>query len=172
VLAIGDLSILGTVAGSPRTSEGLTCVQIDEKRWLLSGAVPEAGGAYAALKRGLKVRGSIEGYLECADDDDPHLAPLIGVERRFREIYTLLLKSRAEGDVPPALALPQVKSPAWARRLADALGATLTVCTESEPACRGAALWALERIGAIEDPRALPASMGAVFTPLSLETIK
>jgi hypothetical protein len=35
--------------------------------------------------------------------------------------------------------------------------------TELEPGARGAALWALERIGAIGHLGALPASMGRVF---------
>jgi len=34
------------VVERPIAMEGLTCVAVDEKTWLLSGAVPEAGGAY------------------------------------------------------------------------------------------------------------------------------
>ena len=134
--------------------------------------MPEAAGVYAAVKQALRVKGSIEGYLENADADDPHLASLVAVGRRFREVYQALLGTRPEWQLPPALAAAQMKSPAWAQRIANRLGATLTLCTEPEPACRGEALWALERIGAIQDMRALPASMGAVFTPLSLEIIK
>ena len=49
--------------------------------------------------------------------------------------------------------------------IADALGRDITICTENEASCRGAALWALERLGVIDGIGALPASTGAVFTP-------
>ena len=49
--------------------------------------------------------------------------------------------------------------------MADALGRPVTICTENEASCRGAALWALERLGIIDGFDALPASTGAVFTP-------
>jgi hypothetical protein len=146
-LAIGEASLMGTMVDRRLTADGLTCVQIDEKRWLLSGAVPEAGGAYASLKHDLKVKGSIEGYLETAAADDPHLAGLAAVERNFREIYERL--SGAVGKPVEVIASGAVllKSPAWTQRIAGALGVTLTLCTEPEPVGRGSALWALEKIG-------------------------
>jgi hypothetical protein len=172
----GEHSMLATVVESQpgELPAGLRCVRIDEKRWLLSGSVPEAGSAYASLKQGIK--GSVEEYLENAGVDDPRLAGLASAARRFREVYEEMLRaldspaeSRFERRLPPKLATPQiigmVKSPAWTQRIADALGTSLTVCTEPEPTARGAALWALERIGAIEHLRSLPASTGAVFTP-------
>ena len=58
-----------------------------------------------------------------------------------------------------------MKSPSLSQRIANALGVPLTWCTEPEPAARGAALWALEKLGAIENLEALPASTGAVFEP-------
>jgi hypothetical protein len=178
----GEKSMLGTVVESTPANlpAGLTCVRIDEKRWLLSGSVPEAGAAYAAFKRAIK--GSMEKYLETAGAEDPHVAELDLVARRFREVYEEMSRaldspseSRLERRLPPKLAAPQVialvKSPAWTQRIADALGAPLTLSIEPEPAARGAALWALERIGGIEDLRALPASTGAVFTPMELSAI-
>ena len=56
-------------------------------------------------------------------------------------------------------------SPGWTQMMADALGRPITICTETEASCRGAALWALERLGIIDGIDALPASTGAVFTP-------
>jgi hypothetical protein len=158
-LVVGGTSLLGTVVQSP--VEALTCVPIDEKRWLLSGDVPEAGEAHAALKRELKVKGSIEGYLETAAGDDPHLKGLATVEGRFREIYVALSRVVGAAEVV-ATGAALLKSPAWTQRIANALGVPLTLCTEPEPAARGAALWALERVGAIPDMAALEASMGAV----------
>jgi len=162
-LVAGEKSLLGTVVGSPIAVDGLTCVAIDEKRWLLSGDAPEAGGAYAALKRELKVKGSIEGYLEAAGDD-PQLAGLASVEKRFRELYLALARAVGAGEVVACGAV-LLKSPAWTGRIARALGVSVTLCTEPEPACRGAALWALEKVGAIADVAGLEASMGAVVRP-------
>jgi glycerol kinase len=65
-----------------------------------------------------------------------------------------------------------MKAPALAQRIADAVGVPLMLSTELEPGARGAALWALERIGAIDHLGALPASMGRVFTPTFMETSK
>ena len=166
-LALGEKSMLGTVVESQLEVDGLTCVPIDEKRWLLSGAAPEAGGAYAALKHELKVKGSIEGYLETAAADDPHLAGLSSVERRFREIFQVLKLAVKEPREVIACGAALLKSPAWTLRIANALGVPLTLSTEPEPAARGAALWALERIGAIENLEALSASIGAVVRPVA-----
>jgi len=49
--------------------------------------------------------------------------------------------------------------------MADALGRPITVCTEAEASCRGAALWALERLGLIDNMSDLPASTGAAINP-------
>ena len=56
-------------------------------------------------------------------------------------------------------------SPAWTQMMADALGRPVVASTEQEASCRGAALYALERIGAIPNLDALPASTGATFSP-------
>jgi gluconokinase len=51
-------------------------------------------------------------------------------------------------------------SPAWRRIVADALGRPLRLTPHAEPTLRGAALLALERIGAIEDAVALATADG------------
>lgn len=51
-------------------------------------------------------------------------------------------------------------SPAWTRIVADALGRPLRLAPHDEPTLRGAALLALERIGAIEDAMAHAAADG------------
>lgn len=145
-LFIGENSMLGAIAGGPVTAEGLAYVKIDEKRWLISGTVPEAGAALASLRHAIK--GSIERYVENAPADDPLLAPLDLAARKFREIYRILA---GHGPAPQVIAL--LKSPALARRIAEIMGVALTLSTEPEPACRGSALWALERIGATDDLR-------------------
>jgi sugar (pentulose or hexulose) kinase len=167
VLVMGDASMVGTVVESQVSVEGLTCVQIDEKRWMLSGAVPEAGLAYASFKRAIK--GSIEKYLVSAVEADPVLAGLDLAMRGFREVYLRLGAASQIIGCGGAL----LKSPALAQKIADAVGVPLTLSTEPEVGGRGSALWALERIGAIEHLGALAASMGPVFEPaVNLETTK
>jgi hypothetical protein len=153
----GDRSMLGAVIESPVTG----CIEIDEKRWLVSSAIPEAGGIYSSLKRA--IQGSVEEFLDRAAADDPRLAPLDSAARQLREVYETL--SRLVGAPAEVIGCGAalLKSPAFARRIAGALGAPLTLSTEPEPAGRGAALWALNRVGAIEDLNALPASTGGVF---------
>jgi hypothetical protein len=157
-LAIGEASLLGTVVDRQLTVDDLTCIQIDEKRWLLSRAVPQAGGAYAALKHEMKVKGSIEGYLETAAADDPHLAGLAAVERNFRQVYEKL--SSAVGTPVEVIAsgAALLKSPAWTQRIAGTLQTKLTLCTEPEPMGRGSAIWALEKIGALRPEAEAPAA--------------
>jgi len=160
-LVIGAASMMGTVVEGPITD--LSCVAIDERRWLVSGAVPEAGGVYAALRK--QAKGSVERFLEAAEADDPRLAAVTLVARRFGEVFERL--ARAVGTPGEVLGCGSalLKSPSLSQGVADALGAALTLSTEPEAAGRGAALWALERIGAIGNMRELEASTGAVFRP-------
>ena len=169
-LVVGDVSMVGTVVESQLSVDGLSCVPIDEKRWMLSGAVPEAGLAYSSFKHSIK--GSAEEYLENAIEGDPLLAGLDAAGLRFREVFQTLA---GHGPAPlqviacgPAF----LKAPALVQRVADQMGVSLTLSTELEPAPRGAALWALERTGAIGYLGALPASVGRVFTPIFMEATK
>jgi glycerol kinase len=161
----------GTVVENPLTVDCIQCEQIDEKRWLLSRAAPQAGLAYASFKHAIK--GSVEEFLERAAADDPRRAALDSAVQQFREVYEIL--SRAL-ETPPqhVIGCGEVlwKAPSLAQRIADAVGVPLTISTEPEPGCRGAALWALERIGAIERLDDLPASMGPRFIPIFVETTK
>jgi hypothetical protein len=52
---------VGTLVESPVSTAGLSCVDIDEKRWMQSGAVLEAGSAYNAFKH--SIQGRVERYL-------------------------------------------------------------------------------------------------------------
>jgi hypothetical protein len=161
-LVIGAAGMLGTVSAAPVAE--FDCAQIDEQRWLVAGAVPEAGGVYAALRH--ETKGSVEEFLEKAAEDHPLLEPVNAVGRRFREIFERLEKAVGTPGEVLACGSALLKSPAWTQRIANALGVPLTLSTEAEPAGRGAALWALERIGVIESVGALGASTGAVFRPV------
>jgi len=168
-LVMGEAGMVGTVVESPLEVDGLSCVAIDEKRWMLSGPVAEAGLAYRSLKH--SIRGSVEKYLANAAAGDPALAGLDAAIRGFREVYFRLA---GHGPAPQVIGCGEalLKAPSLAQRIADGTGVCLTLSTEIEPASRGAALWALERVGVIGDLRALPASTGPEFTPVFLETTK
>ena len=92
-------------------------------------------------------------------------AALESIALRFREIYCLLAGSWGAPAEVIASGGALLHSPVWTQMMADALGRPVTICTETEASCHGAALWALERLGVIEGIGALPASTGAVFTP-------
>ena len=92
-------------------------------------------------------------------------AGLEAVALGFSEIYQLLV---SRWDAPAEVIASGgalLHSPGWTQMMADALGRSVTACTEQETSCRGAALWAMERIGWIENLGARPASTGAVFEP-------
>jgi 3-deoxy-D-manno-octulosonate 8-phosphate phosphatase (KDO 8-P phosphatase) len=164
-LEVGSASMMATVAVSkPETlPQGLACAPIDDQRWLISCPVPEAGAVYAALKK--QVKGRVEAYLESASPDDDRLGPLNAANRHFRAAYDALAGVTGEPAETVGCGVSLLKSPAWAQKIADILGASITLCTEPEPAARGAALWALERIGAIGSLEALAASTANIFTP-------
>ncbi len=56
-------------------------------------------------------------------------------------------------------------SPAWMQIIADVLGRPLVASAETEATSRGAALLALEALGALPDLAAVPAATGAEYTP-------
>jgi len=92
-------------------------------------------------------------------------AALESVALRFREIYRIMENHLGAPAEVVASGGALLNSPGWTQRMADALGRPVVVCTEPEASSRGAALWVLEQIGAIENIAALPASMGATFEP-------
>ena len=172
VMVVGAASMIATLLDSSLVEskkdnlpEGFSCTAIDDQRFLLAGAVPEAGGAYAALRKELK--GSIEAFLEAAEADDPRVSALDAFALHFHEVLEGLSKIVGEPEAVFACGSPLLKSPTLTQRIADALGVPLTLCTEPEPSARGAALWALERIGAIPNVDAMAASTARIFTPVT-----
>jgi gluconokinase len=92
-------------------------------------------------------------------------ASLESVSLRFREIYDALSAAIGVPSEVIASGGALLHSPAWTQMMADTLGRPVVASTELEASCRGAALYALERIGAIPNLEALPASTGATFSP-------
>jgi gluconokinase len=111
------------------------------------------------------LRAAITGLSASTDAFGILRAALESIALRFREIYCLLAGPWGAPAEVIASGGALLHSPAWTQMMADALGRPVTICTETEASCRGAALWALERLGVVDGLGALPASTGAVFTP-------
>jgi gluconokinase len=58
-----------------------------------------------------------------------------------------------------------VRSPAWRQIMADALGRPVMMSGVAEASSRGAALFALETLGAVRSVEEVPAPLGAVYAP-------
>ena len=111
------------------------------------------------------LRGAITGLAASTQAFDILHAALESIALRFREIYCLLAGPWGAPAEVIASGGALLHSPAWTQMMADALGRPVTICTETEASCRGAALWALERLNIIDGIDALPASTGATFMP-------
>lgn len=94
-------------------------------------------------------------------------ASLESVALRFRQIYRILCGAVGSPKEVIASGGALLKSKAWTQMMADSLGRPLTACLEQEASSRGAALLALERIGAIGDLTERPARMADTFQPVA-----
>jgi len=92
-------------------------------------------------------------------------AALESVSLRFRQIYELISDRIGEPREVIASGAALLKSPAWAQMMADALGRPVVSCQEPEATSRGAALLALERIGAIGHIKDLPPVTDVAYEP-------
>ena len=111
------------------------------------------------------LRGVIAGMsLDTGPFDILH-ASLESVALRFREIYLPLSAAAGTPDQVIASGGALLRSPAWTQMMADTLGRPIVASTEGEASSRGAALYALERLGTVPTLAALPASVGATFSP-------
>jgi gluconokinase len=93
-------------------------------------------------------------------------AALESVALRFREVYEIMLDEIGKPKELIASGGALLRSPAWTRMMADALGCPLRICLEKEATSRGAALLAMERIGAIAHVRERPPEIGETFAPV------
>jgi gluconokinase len=111
------------------------------------------------------LRGVIAGLTQATAPLDILRASLESVALRFRQIYGMVAGHFGTPAEIIATGGALLNSPAWTQMMADAIGRPLIACTEFEASCRGAAVWALEQIGAIPNIGAVPASLGATFDP-------
>ena len=87
-------------------------------------------------------------------------AALESVALRFRQIYEMMSTSLGTPLRVIASGGALLASPAWAQMMADALGQDILPCMEREATSRGAALLALERLGAIPCVAGFGAKLG------------
>ena len=89
-------------------------------------------------------------------------ASLAAVALRFCNVYEIMKASLGEPREVVASGSALLHSPVWTQMMADALEHPITSCVAREATSRGAALVALERIGAIADIHSAAAQYGDV----------
>jgi gluconokinase len=92
-------------------------------------------------------------------------AGLEAVALRFALMYGIVTSVLPEPRQAIATGGGLQKSPAWAQIVADALGRPLVASGEREASSRGAALLALERLGAIDNVETHPSALGGTYDP-------
>jgi gluconokinase len=112
----------------------------------------------------LAVRGTVLGLTLATDPMDLLQAGLEAIAQRFGLIWNLLRAAVPEVREIVASGGALLHAPAWTQILADVLGHTVTVSAEAEGSSRGAALLALELLGATRVEEA-PVPLGAAFVP-------
>jgi gluconokinase len=172
----------------PKPREGLFCYFLDERRVVEGGAVSDGGNLHAWLERTLRrdhaeirepdahgltflpllggerslgwnprATGAVAGLTFRADASDLTQAALEGVAYRLAEIAEALPEVREVVGTGQAL----LASPAWIQLCADVLNRPVTESAVPEGSARGAAAYALERLGARPDP----APLGSTYEP-------
>ena len=169
--------------GRARAPFGLFCYRIDERRFLIGGAITNAGGLRAwcvdrlrlpddaALERELAARPGPHPYLRALPFWMAERAPswredlsgaVVGIRQATTSVDLLqaitestyqrlaLIAERVPGANSPLRILVGgglQRSPASFQRLADCIGKPLIAANEPETSLRGAAVFALERLG-------------------------
>lgn len=123
---------------------------------LESRLMPTQAGSHGLTISG----GEIRGLTLNTDSFDIHHAVLESLTLHARDA---LQQFPAAGEI--LVSGTPLHSPAWMQMIADALARPVVVSTETEPASRGAALWALEQSGAIGNIQEISASTGAAIQP-------
>jgi len=83
----------------------------------------------------------------------------------FADIYDRLKSIRGDSGEIVASGAGLLQSPVWLQMMADVLERPITASAVTEASSRGAALLALESIGALEDLSTAPAPMGHTYDP-------
>jgi gluconokinase len=175
-------------ADRPQARPGLFCYLLDEHRIVEGGAVSDGGNLHAWLERTLRLENP---RLQASGGHGLTFLPLLGGERSpgwnvhatgavagltFDTEPTDLYQAAHEGIVyrlaETAALLPEVRevvatghallaSPDWIQLCADVLGRPVRASAVQEGSARGAAVYALERLGTEPDP----APLGQTYEP-------
>jgi gluconokinase len=94
-------------------------------------------------------------------------ASLESVALRFRNIYDVMSRVLGAPIEVVASGGALLHSPAWTQMMADALGHPVVPCLEKEASGRGAALMAMERLGAIQHIGELAQETGPAIAPVA-----
>jgi gluconokinase len=86
---------------------------------------------------------------------------------RFARVYSILCRHIPGVQAIIGSGVGLIRSPAWQQILADALGQPIALSCIPEATARGAALLALEALGAIPQLEALPPEIGTMIYPRS-----
>jgi gluconokinase len=182
----GAYRIVREAAPEPRPS--LFCYFLDDRRIVEGGAVSDGGNLHAWLERTLRLdhaelrepdahgltflpllggerspgwnphaTGAVAGLSFRVDASDLQQAAIEGVTYRLAEIAEALPEVREVVATGRAL----LASPAWIQLCADVLNRSVTASAVPEGSARGAAVYALERLGAEPDP----APLGRTYEP-------
>jgi gluconokinase len=112
-------------------------------------------------------RASLAGFTLHTDPVGIVQASLEAIAYRFALIYRRISPHLPAGQQSQIIASGGglLSSPAWLQIMADVLGEPLFALEEKEATSRGLALLALEQLGVIAGPSALPPAMGQTYTP-------
>jgi gluconokinase len=146
-----DAETEAALAGSEPGAHGLTVLPF------LAG---ERSTGWVAAARGV-----IAGLSLATRPIDILQAGLETVAYRFALIHERLRQVCPRAGAVVATGGALAASPAWTRIMADVLGTPVSPCLEAEGSARGAALLALEALGAIPSVEAVPARLGQPVAP-------
>jgi gluconokinase len=111
-------------------------------------------------------RAAIIGLAASTSPIDILQAALESVALRFRNVCDLMQLAISPPREIIASGAALLHSNVWTQMIADTLGHSLIQCIEPEATSRGAALLALERLGAIKDPGDIPVQYGTEIEPI------
>lgn len=120
----------------------------------------ERGPGYAA-----HARAAVLGLSQATEPIEILRAGLEAVALRFALMYGIVTSVLPEPKQAIATGGGLQSSPVWAQIVADALGRPLVASGEREASSRGAALLALERLGAIENVETMPTALRGTYEP-------
>ena len=112
-----------------------------------------------------RARAAILGLTSATQPIDILRAGLEAVALRLSLLHEILLSQAPNARQVVATGGALLRSPAWTQMMADALGTPVVVSGEPEASSRGAALLALEALGAVGNVEEAPASLGQVYEP-------